>query len=171
MRSSAATTTLKVLAALFFTYHMVAVTFAGLVPRRSALSKELFPHFRPYLLTTGNNNTWRMFIDRPVYRRFNVVLAVETEQGKKMRLGPILPGLLPYDQSLRALKVFHSYDSKRYRRYRRWYLESAKRQIKRMQGRAPKSIELRYEADKLNALDTIRRGGKLTTHKSWRRGS
>ena len=170
MRSSTAVTALKVFAALFFTYHMVAITFAGLVPRGSALGDEFFPHFRPYLLATGNANSWRMFIDRPVYRRYNVVLAVETQQGKKMRLGPILPGLLPYDQSLRALKVFHNYNSKRYGNYRRWYLESAKRQIEKMQGQAPRSIEIRYETDKLIGLDKIRRNGRLTTPKNWNRG-
>jgi hypothetical protein len=146
---------------------MVGVSLAGLVPKSSAPSKALLPYFREYLLATGNHNTWRMFIDRPSYRSYGVVLAVEAQDGRKMRVGPVLPGLEPYDGSLRVLKVFHSYNRTRYQRYRQPYLESAKQQIQQKFGVTPRSIAIVYEVEQLEKLENIRRTGVLAKRRSW----
>ncbi len=161
---------LKSVAILALLYHLVGITFAGLIPRRSALSRAWLPYFEPYLRKTGNMNDWTMFIDRPRFRSFDVELVAEGVDGTRYRFGPLLPGLRKYDASPRALKLLMNFSKQRFKRARDLYLDEASRTIEREHSIEVKRVWLDYTEQTLNELDIIRKTGVVTHRRSYQRG-
>jgi hypothetical protein len=160
----------KAVLVLAFCYHALAVTHSGLVPSNSALSQEIAPLFFRYLRTTGNVNDWAMFIDRPMFRSFDVVAVARTADGDTVRFGPLLPDLEPYDGSMRALKLFIKFGKQSNAEPRRLYLNALRRTLAKQRGIEAREVWLEYESEVFNSTPEIRKTGVIAKKRVSRLG-
>jgi hypothetical protein len=154
---------IKAAAALLFLVHMAA-TCAPNVPEQSALSPASLP-FRHYEEVTGLWQTWDMFTTIPYYHHYDVDLEVMEPDGRRDRVGALLPGLRPYDHALRTETFFMRllYDPT-YARYLDQYAERACAEIRARRGHGGQRIAVHESCERLRWLTQIREDGVIANH-------
>jgi hypothetical protein len=90
----------KAAACVLFAGHMAA-TCAQHIPEPSALRPLAMP-FARYEELTGTWQTWNMFTTPPYLHTYEADVEVTERDGSKGAVGPMLPGVRPYDHTLRA---------------------------------------------------------------------
>jgi hypothetical protein len=162
-------TTLRGALALGFCYHAAAVAVSGLLPAESALAERARPVFATYLRVTGNMNDWAMFTDRPAFRRFDVTAVAEFPDGSTRRYGPVLPGLEPYDGSMRALKLFVKLGQNSENRALAKYLAALEQAILERDGVRPRAVALEFDTEVFQSHAEVTKTGVLTEKRTYRR--
>jgi hypothetical protein len=156
--------------ALGFCFHAAAVAVSGLLPAESALAERATPVFATYLRVTGNMNDWAMFTDRPAFRRFDVSAVAEFPDGSIRRYGPLLPGLEPYDGSMRALKLFVKLGQNSENRALAKYLAALEQAIVERDGVRARAVALEYDTEVFHSHAEVKKTGLLTEKRTYRRG-
>lgn len=139
------------------TGHVLVVASTTLLPGDSVLLRTLYPHVEPYLLATGSEQVWAMFTGPPYYHSFRVELRGVDVDGDLWNLGPITPGLAPYDEgSVRHHKLLATLGMPEFSHYRDAYLETARREFEARQGVRLRSLTLEMIAQRLRYLEDVR---------------
>jgi hypothetical protein len=94
----------KAATCVLFVGHMAA-TCVQHIPEQSAL-RPLSPPFERYEELTGIWQTWNMFTTPPYLHTYDADVEVTEPDGGHGVVGPMLPGIRPFDHTLRAESFF-----------------------------------------------------------------
>lgn len=139
-------------------YHLCAIIVANL-PDDTAFGGELQAPFKQYTELAGLTQRWDMFTTKPYYLDLTGDLEAIDENGEASRYGLILPGLVPYVDSLRVDAVFFrlGFSAKNFRKYFRRYHASACRAIAARTGAMPRSVQLKLVPQRIQPLEMIQK--------------
>ena len=158
-------TTFKAIVALFFCYHLAAVSIV-LLPTESQLKKSLRPCFSWYLTASGNKQYWSMFTGIPYNHRHNVDLEIVDKRGKRIERSVLLPDLAPYIEGyFRYHSLFVRMNKPAYRRYLKAYADTMKARLEARDGVHIKSLTIRLNFERIQSLKSIRRTGRISKSK------
>lgn len=160
------------LVCLLCTVHVLIVGLTTMLPPDSVLLRAIYPRVEPYLLATGSEQIWAMFTGAPHYHRFRVHLKGIDENGDLWLLGPVTPGLEPYDETtVRHHKLLSTLGLPEFGHYRDAYLETARREFEARQEVRLRSLTLEMEVHRLRYLHDIRRLRQVSYDDSYVAGS
>jgi hypothetical protein len=154
---------LKGAAVLVFLGHMAA-TCAPNIPEQSALGAAS-PPFHHYEELTGLWQTWDMFTTIPYYHHYDVDIEVTEIDGHVDHVGPLLPGLRPYDHALRTETLFMRllYDA-HFDEYLNQYADQACAEIRARRGHGGQKIVVHESCERMRWLNQIREDGVISNH-------
>ncbi len=158
-----AVTAFKALACVLFVGHMAA-TCAQQIPPRSALA-ELVPPLGHYLQLTGTWQSWNMFTTAPYFHAYRVDLDVTQADGTKVKRGAVLPGLKPFDPTLRSESFFTcALDDPDFAPYLDGYFAAVCSALRAESGRGRQTIMLTESLERLRLIPDIRKNGIISNH-------
>ena len=130
------------------------------IPSGSAV-KPIGALFHKYLEATGTWQNWDMFTSIPYTHDYDAKVVLVDANGRDQEIvGPIVPGLVPYDHSLRvesfltrALPGGH---------YRGGYVKAVCRELRERDGHGGHRVVFRERFDRLRALKDMRVDGVIS---------
>ena len=152
---------LKIFASLAFSYQALAIAAVNF-PADTALTPAVLAPFSAYLTATGQWQSWDMFDTIPYDHRFAVKAVAVDAEGRETRLGPLLPGLRPYDGTLRTQTFFYRiYPGSEaavqfWQTYARRLCAAANAAARQRQTAAVTAVRVEFDADRTRALADIR---------------
>jgi hypothetical protein len=149
---------------MFLIYQTLAMA-ASSIPRSSGLSQYALKPFADFLTWTTQWQTWDMFVTIPYDHRFIVRAYAIDDSGNKHEIGPILPGLKPFEETLRIQTFFYriypgsNASLKFWETYANRLCASAKAALTNLN---IKQVSVDFVSDRTRTLTHIQRDGKLT---------
>jgi hypothetical protein len=128
------------------------------IPSGSAI-KPIGAYFHKYLEATGTWQNWDMFTSIPYTHDYDAKVVVLQADGHEETVGPIVPGLLPYDHSLRVESFLTRALPGGY--YRGGYVKAVCRELRERDGHGGQRVVFRERYDRLRALKDIRVDGVI----------
>jgi hypothetical protein len=158
---------LKACACVLFAGHMAA-TCTQQIPPGSALTPLARP-FAHYEELTGIWQSWNMFTTAPYFHGYRVDLDVTGPGGKRSTAGVMVPGLLPYDGTLRAESMLTCVlgDASCFR-YLPGYVQQVCRELRARDGRGGHKLVFHESYERLRLLPDIRATGVISNHEDHR---
>ena len=154
---------LKSAACLLFLGHMAA-TCAPHVPAQSAL-QPLSKPFVPYEELTGTWQSWDMFTTIPYLHAYEIAAQVTESDGTTTPVGVVLPGLRPYDRSVRDETFFLRLGSDAsFAPYVDGYIQGMCAALRARSGRGGQTLILEETYERLRWLHEIRADGVISIH-------
>jgi hypothetical protein len=150
----------KVAGCVLFLGHMAA-TCAPHIPEGSALRPLALP-FGPYQELTGIWQSWNMFTTPPYLHTYDADVEVIQADGSAGAVGPILPGVRPFDHTLRAESFLTCViDDPDCAAYARGYADHMCRALRQRLGQGGQKIVVHEYFDRLRLLPEIRATGVI----------
>jgi len=150
-------------ACLLFLGHMAA-TCAPHVPAQSALQPLSSP-FVPYQELTGTWQSWDMFTTIPYLHAYDIGAHVTESDGTTTKIGVVLPGLRPYDRSVRGETFFLRVGSDaNFDAYLGGYVESMCAALRARSGHGGQTLVFDESYERLRWLQDIRADGMISAH-------
>jgi hypothetical protein len=138
----------KKFAAVFLTFHVVALTLANYPGARTEIGEWIHRWVDFYVHPLALQQKWNMFRTHTKLLRLKVEVEATGENGETRRFGPLLPDLefFPESLSLRTLTFFHRLE--RWRKTPKYsrYVQKLCRAIA-ARGFAPASLTLIYDQE------------------------
>lgn len=150
----------KALACVVFVGHMTA-TCAQQIPTQSALY-PVVPPLAHYLELTGIWQSWNMFTTAPYFHSYRVDLEVTDADGAKTTRGVMLPGLKPFDYTLRAESFFSCVlDERDCSAYLEGYVAGVCLRLRAETGHGGQTLALKESLERLRRIPDIRENGVI----------
>jgi hypothetical protein len=151
----------------YLVFHLGAVTVVNL-PRTTALGDVAHRPFDLYVATAGLWQGWDMFTTIPHFLDLDGTLIVVDAQGAEHRLGPLLPGLAPYEKLQRVNGTFIrlAFSSNEYPGYSNRYLAAVCRAVTAQTGAVPASVGFELHVMELRSLASVRADGRIAEPKT-----
>jgi hypothetical protein len=157
----------KAAACVLFAGHMAA-TCTQHIPEQSAL-RPLAAPFYPYEELTGIWQTWNMFTTPPYLHSFDADVEVTEADGTHGAVGPMLPGVRPFDHTLRAESFFTCVvDEASCVYYARDYVVRMCAELRARLGHGGQKIVIHEITERLHLLPDIRANGIIGIHEEHR---
>jgi hypothetical protein len=157
----------KAAACIVFVGHMAA-TCTQHIPERSALRPLAAPFYR-YEELTGIWQSWNMFTTPPYLHTYDVDVEVTEPDGTSGAVGPMLPGVRPFDHTLRAESFFTCVvDDPSCVYYARDYVVRMCSELRARLGHGGQDIVIHEAFERLRLLPDIRANGVIGTREDHR---
>lgn len=154
---------IRALSSVFFTYHVVAVTALNF-PTGNALRDRIVRPFQWYADKTAQWQSWDMFDSIPIDEKLEIAAFAVYPDGGEKKLGPILPGLVEFQDKLRLVTFFYYFDPEA-EADAAWKTYSARlcKEVARREGAgAPFTLYVDFTYHRLRGLEEIRKDGVVS---------